>query len=79
MLAKVSSFTDVARAVLTGHAAAVLPDLAAVDFDPKKFEHRPIPALKNRVLVLIANARCLDRSGIAPGVAEKLAEELKLG
>jgi len=71
--------TDVARAVLAGHAAAVLPDLAAVDFDPKKFEHRPIPALKNRVLVLIANARCLDRSGIAPGVANKLAEVLKLG
>jgi hypothetical protein len=57
----------------------VLPDLAAVDFDPKKFEHRPIPALCARTMVLIANARSLDRSGIAPGVAEKLAEVLKLG
>jgi DNA-binding transcriptional LysR family regulator len=78
VFARISSFTDLARVVQTGHAAAVLPVIAAVDFDPKKFEHQPIPALKNRMLVLIANARSLDRSGIALGVTEKLAELLKM-
>lgn len=78
VLARVSSFTDVARAVQAGHAAAVLPDLAAVDFDPKRYAHLPISALHKRTLVLIANARSLDRSGIAQGAAEKLADILKL-
>lgn len=76
LIARVSSFTDLARVVQAGQAAAVLPEMAAVDFDPKKFQHRPIAALKKRTLVLIANARSLDRSGIAPGAAEKLAELL---
>ena len=79
VLARVSSFTDLARAVQAGHAAAVLPELAAVDFDAKKFHYLPITALKPRSLVLIANTRSLDRSGIAEGVAEKLADLLKLG
>jgi DNA-binding transcriptional LysR family regulator len=79
MLARVSSFTDLTRIVQAGHAAAVLPDLAVVDFDPKKFKHLPIAALKPRKLILIANARSLDRSGIAPGIAEKLAGVLRTG
>jgi DNA-binding transcriptional LysR family regulator len=74
VLARVSSFTDVARAVQAGHAAAVLPEMAAVDFDPKKFKWAKIENLKPRMLVLIANARSLDRSGLASGVAESLAE-----
>jgi DNA-binding transcriptional LysR family regulator len=41
---RVSSFTDLARVVQAGHAAAVLPDLAAVDFDPKRFKHGKIAA-----------------------------------
>jgi DNA-binding transcriptional LysR family regulator len=77
--ARVSSFTDLARVVQAGEAAAVLPNLAAVDFDPKKFRHEPIAALKNRTLVLIANARSLDRSGTASGVEARLSEVLKLG
>jgi len=79
VLARVSSFTDLARMVQAGHAAAVLPDLAAVDFDPKRFKHGKIAALKPRMLALIANARSLDRSGIAQGAAANLAELLKLG
>ena len=79
MFARVSSFTDLARVVQAGHAAAVLPDLAAVDFDPKRFQHQPIAALKPRTLALIANLRSLDRSGIATGVETKLAELLRLG
>jgi hypothetical protein len=72
----ISSFTDLARAVQAGHAAAVLPEMAAVDFDPKKFKHEKIDALKPRMLVLIANARSLDRSGIGSGVEARLSEVL---
>ena len=79
VFARVSSFTDLARVVQAGHAAAVLPDLAAVDFDPKRFTHEAIAALKPRMLALIANLRSLDRSGIAAGVETKLAELLRLG
>jgi DNA-binding transcriptional LysR family regulator len=79
VLARVSSFTDLTRVVQARHAAAILPDLAAVDFDPKKFKRLPIAALKPRKLILIANARSLDRSGLAPGIAEKLAEVLRMG
>lgn len=76
VLARVSSFTDLARVVQAGHAAAVLPEMAAVDFDPKKFKWEKIDALKSRALVLIANARSLDRSGIAAGVEARLCDAL---
>jgi DNA-binding transcriptional LysR family regulator len=79
VFARVSSFTELANIVQAGHAAAVLPDMAAVDFDPKRYAHRSIPALRNRTLVLFANARSLERSGIARGVEARLSEELKLG
>jgi hypothetical protein len=62
--------------VQAGHAAAVLPDLAAVDFDSKRFTHEPIQGLKPRTLVRIANARNLDWLGCAAGIVEKLAERL---
>jgi hypothetical protein len=38
VLARVCSFTDRARVVQAGQAAAVLPVRIAVDFDPKKFK-----------------------------------------
>jgi hypothetical protein len=79
VFARVSSFTELTKIVQTGQAAAVLPDVAAVDFDPKRYAHLPLSALRKRTLVLIANARSLDRSGVAPGAAEKLAELLTLG
>jgi DNA-binding transcriptional LysR family regulator len=75
--ARVSSFMDLAGAVHFGFAA-VLPDLAAVDFDPKRFAFLPISGFKKRTLVLIANTRSLERSGVASGVAPALAELLKL-
>jgi len=78
VLARVSSFTDVARAVQAGHVAAVLPEMAAVDFDPKKFKWETIAALKPRTMVLIANARSLDRSGIPSGVEARLSEVLNV-
>jgi DNA-binding transcriptional LysR family regulator len=79
VLARVSSFTDLARVVQAGHAAAVLPQMAAVDFEPKRFKHKTIDTLKPRMLVLIANARSLDRSGIARGVETRLSEVLTDG
>jgi DNA-binding transcriptional LysR family regulator len=78
VLARVSSFTDVARAVQAGHAAAVLPEMAAVDFDPKKFKWEKIDALKPRTMVLIANARSLERIGVPTSAAEQLAEQMKV-
>lgn len=79
VLARVSSFTDLARVVQAGHSAAVLPEMAEVDFDSKKFKHQAVPELKSRALVLIANVRSLDRSGLSSDVAEKLASLLTLG
>lgn len=77
IIARVSSFTDAAKAVHAGHAAAVLPDLAAVEFDSKKFEHCSIPDLSSRSLALIANARSLDRAGLSDSAATKLATLLQ--
>lgn len=79
VLTRVSSFTDVARAGQAGHAAAVLPEIAAVDIGPKKFKHERIDGLKPRTLALSANSRSLDRSGIARGVEARLGEALKVG
>jgi DNA-binding transcriptional LysR family regulator len=76
VMARVSSFTDLARVVRAGHAAAVLPEMATVDFDPKQFKHAKIDALKQRTLVLIANTRSLDRVGVARGVESRLSEVL---
>lgn len=73
VFARVSSFTDLARIVHAGHAAAVLPEVAQVEFDMRRVKHRPVPALKPRMLVLIANARSIDRSGIDPRAAKNLA------
>ena len=78
IIARVSSFTDAAKAVQAGHAAAILPQLAAVDFDPKKFQSQPIPAMSHRSLVLIANARSVDRAGLSTAAAERLAKILQI-
>lgn len=79
VVARVSSFTDLARAVKQGHAAAVLPDMAAVDFDPKKIRHEKISTLKPRTLALISNTRSLGREGIRDGAVEDIIEILQHG
>lgn len=73
IFARVSSFTNLSRIVQTGEAAAVLPDLAAIDLVPKQFIRWPVAAIPPRKMVLIANSRSLDRSGIASGIAPTLA------
>ena len=79
VIARASSFTQLARIVHAGQAAAALPEMAAVDFDPKHFRQETIPGLKPRSLVLIANQRSLDRFGINPSVPEKLGALLAQG
>jgi hypothetical protein len=59
--------------------AAVLPEIARVDFDAKKVVGEPMPWKNHRQIALIANTRSLDRSGIRPGAAEELAAALRLG
>jgi DNA-binding transcriptional LysR family regulator len=78
VIARVSSFTDAAKAVQAGHAAAMLPVLAAVDFDKKKFQSHPIPALDHRTLVLIANDRSIDRAGLSANAIKRLANLLQI-
>ncbi|RYD21669.1 MAG: LysR family transcriptional regulator [Verrucomicrobiaceae bacterium] len=78
VLARVSSFLDLTRIVQSGQAAAALPDLAAVDFDPRRVTRQPITSLRKRTIVLLAHERGLDRSGIPRAAAEKLAATLKL-
>lgn len=77
VVARMASFTQLARAVRTGVAAAVLPDLATGDFDAKAFRTQPVPDLPARRLVLIANERNLDRVGLASGAMQRLAGVLK--
>jgi DNA-binding transcriptional LysR family regulator len=79
IMARVSSFTDLARVVQAGQAAAVLPEMAAVDFDPKKFKHLKIESLMPRKLVLISNSRSLDRAGISQGTELRISEILQPG
>jgi hypothetical protein len=55
-----------------------LPEVAAVDFDPKKFKHLPVEALKARKLVLIANARNLERIGGGREVESRLSGVLSI-
>lgn len=78
VLTRVPSFTNLARLVQGGHAAAVLPEMAAVDFAPKQFRQERIAALKPRGLVLIANARSLDRTGVSSDATVQLSKALKL-
>ena len=76
---RMPSFVHLARMARETGLAAVLPEIAAVDFDPKKIVGKPMPWKHDRQIVLIANPRSLDRSGIRPGAAEKLADALRLG
>jgi DNA-binding transcriptional LysR family regulator len=80
MFARVSSFVELTKIVQTGHAAAVLPLLAAVELDPKRYRHRYVPELQARKLVLITNERALDRVGFSrqmiPTLAGLLTEQL---
>jgi DNA-binding transcriptional LysR family regulator len=57
-----ASFTQAARAVKSGACAAVLPSLAAADFDSAKVREFPVPFLKQhtRQLCLAWNPRLIE-------------------
>jgi hypothetical protein len=76
---RMPSFVHLARMTRESGVAAVLPEIAKVDFDEKKIAGRPKPWKQDRQVAPIANARSLDRSGMRPGVVEKLAAVLTLG
>ena len=77
--ARMPSFVHLARMVRESGVAAVLPEIASVDFDEKKIIGKPMPWKHDRQIALIANARSLDRSGLHPGAVEKLTAVLRLG
>lgn len=77
VLAKTTSFTELAKMVRTGQAAAVLPDLAREELAPPKFHRHPVPKLKDRDLVLIANSRSLERSGLPVSCGDGLRSVLE--
>ncbi|MCF7675463.1 MAG: LysR family transcriptional regulator [Akkermansiaceae bacterium] len=79
VVTRIPSFVHLARTVRETSLAAVLPEIARVDFDAKKTSSEPMPWKYDRKIALIANARSLDRSGMRPGVVEKLAAVLGLG
>jgi DNA-binding transcriptional LysR family regulator len=76
VVTKVNSFADMARIVLGGQAVAVLPELAIVDFDAKKFKHQKIDELKALKLAIIWNTRSLERLSISDGAVRQLAQIL---
>ena len=75
---RMPSFVHLARMTRETGVAAVLPEIARVDFDEKKIVGKPVPWKNERRIVLIANARSLDRTGIRPGAVAKLEEVLEL-
>ncbi len=62
--ARVSSFTQLARLVRHAGLAAVLPENAVVEFDASRILSAGLPWNHERPMVLIGNARSLDRAGL---------------
>lgn len=74
VVARLPSFIHLARLVGGGNVAAVLPEIAKVEFEGKRIMEKPIPWKEGRQVTLIANARSLERTGIPEGAAERLAK-----
>ena len=78
IIARLASFTQMARVVRTGKAAAVLPEIATVELDPKQFHAQTINGLPQRTMALIANPRSLERAGLNANATSCLEEILAL-
>lgn len=78
VIARLASFTQMARVVRTGKAAAVLPEIASVELDPRRFHAEPIASLPQRAMVLIANTRSLERAGLDANATNRLEKVLGL-
>lgn len=76
---RMPSFVHLARMTRESGLAAVLPEIAKVDFDEKKIVGKPMPWDHDRQIALIANTRSLDRAGIRAGADDRLAGVLGLG
>lgn len=76
VISRAGSFLLLARMVREEDVAAVLPLSARVEFDPKKVQAEPLSWNYERGMVLIANARSVDRAGIRPGSVKALAAAL---
>lgn len=73
VVARVSSFTQLARLIRHAGLAAVLPENAVVEFDAARIHSAPLPWSNERPMVLIANARSLDRAGLRPDASMAVA------
>ncbi|RYD61913.1 MAG: LysR family transcriptional regulator, partial [Verrucomicrobiaceae bacterium] len=76
VVARVGSFLTLAGLVKAEGVAAVLPLTAAAEFDGTKIMVESLPWLHERSLVLVANARSIDRAGLQPGSTKDLAKLL---
>jgi hypothetical protein len=72
-MTRVSSFTQAASLVKHTGLAAVLPENAAVEFDQSLIASASLPWSNHRQMVLIANARSLDRAGLRTDASPSLA------
>lgn len=79
IVARMGSFVQLARLAKLSGLPCVLPVIAAVDFDARRMLGRALPWQYERDLVLIANQRSLDRSGIRPSASDGLREVLSRG
>lgn len=76
VVARVSSFTQLARLVRHAGLAAVLPENAVVEFDVSRILSARLPWNHERPMVLIGNARSLDRAGLPARSSASLARIL---
>ncbi len=64
IVARMPSFLQVARLTRISGLPAILPDIASVEFDPRRIIGRRPRWKLGRELVLIANRRAIERSGL---------------
>lgn len=76
VVTRVGSFLQLARLVRSQGIAAVLPDIAAGEFEASRFAWEPLPWNHSRPMVLVANSRSLDRIGMKSGAAAALAKRI---
>jgi len=76
VVARVSSFLTLARMVRCEGLAAVLPLTAIVEFDAASVKVEQLSWQQERALVLVANARSIERAGLHKGAAKELAKVL---
>jgi hypothetical protein len=77
VIAQVGSFLPLARLARCYDLAAVLPLTAAVEVEGGTMKVEPLAWEHERSMVLLANARSLERARIRPDSVTALAEVLR--